>query len=30
LIVVRLVRGGSNWQSNGWGRRWGGLGSRRY
>ena len=30
LLVVRLVRGGSNWQSNGWGRRWGGLGSRRY
>jgi len=23
LIVVRLVRGGSTWQGNGWGRGWG-------
>jgi uncharacterized membrane protein YeaQ/YmgE (transglycosylase-associated protein family) len=31
LLVVRLVRGGSRWQGNGWGRRWGGWGSsRRY
>jgi len=30
LLVVRLVRGGSSWQGNGWGRRWGGWGSRRF
>ena len=30
LLVLRLVRGGSSWQGNGWGRRWGGWGSRRY
>ena len=23
LLVVRLVRGGSYWESSGWGRRWG-------
>jgi uncharacterized membrane protein YeaQ/YmgE (transglycosylase-associated protein family) len=30
LLVVRLVRGSSSWQGNGWNRRWGGWGSRRY
>ena len=30
LLVVRLVRGGGYWEGNGWGRRWGGWGSRRY
>jgi uncharacterized membrane protein YeaQ/YmgE (transglycosylase-associated protein family) len=30
LLVVRLVRGGSNWEGNGWGRRWSGWGSLRY
>jgi uncharacterized membrane protein YeaQ/YmgE (transglycosylase-associated protein family) len=30
LLVVRLVRGGGSWEGNGWGRRWGGWGSRRY
>lgn len=29
LLVVSLVRGGSNWQANGGGRRWG-WSSRRY
>jgi uncharacterized membrane protein YeaQ/YmgE (transglycosylase-associated protein family) len=29
LLVVRLVRGGSNWEGNSWGRRWGSWGSRR-
>ena len=28
LLVIRLVRGGGNWQGAGWGRRWGGWGSR--
>jgi len=28
LLVVRLVRGGSSWGGNGWGRRWGSWGSR--
>jgi uncharacterized membrane protein YeaQ/YmgE (transglycosylase-associated protein family) len=23
LLLVRLVRGGSYWESSGWGRRWG-------
>src|SRR5689334_5881268 len=23
LLIVRLVRGGSYWESSGWGRRWG-------
>jgi uncharacterized membrane protein YeaQ/YmgE (transglycosylase-associated protein family) len=23
LLVVRLVRGGSTWEGNGWSRRWG-------
>jgi uncharacterized membrane protein YeaQ/YmgE (transglycosylase-associated protein family) len=30
LLVVRLVRGGGTWEGTGWGRRWGGWGSRRY
>jgi uncharacterized membrane protein YeaQ/YmgE (transglycosylase-associated protein family) len=30
LLVVRLVRGGGYWEGSGWGRRWGGWGSRRY
>ena len=30
LLVVRLVRGGGSWEGSGWGRRWGGWGSRRY
>ncbi|HVB16168.1 MAG TPA: GlsB/YeaQ/YmgE family stress response membrane protein [Stellaceae bacterium] len=30
LLVVKLVRGGSGWQGNSWGRRWGGWGSRRW
>ena len=30
LLAVRLVRGGGTWEGNGWGRRWGGWGSRRY
>jgi uncharacterized membrane protein YeaQ/YmgE (transglycosylase-associated protein family) len=30
LLAVRLVRGGGAWEGNGWGRRWGGWGSRRY
>jgi uncharacterized membrane protein YeaQ/YmgE (transglycosylase-associated protein family) len=30
LIIARLVQGGGNWQGSGWGRRWGGWGSRRY
>lgn len=29
LLVVRLVRGGSNWEGNSWGRRWANWGSRR-
>ena len=30
LLVVRLVRGGGSWEGSGWGRHWGGWGSRRY
>ena len=30
LLVVRLVRGRSSWEGNGWGRRWSGWGSLRY
>ena len=30
LLVVRLLRGGGYFESSGWGRRWGGWGSRRY
>jgi uncharacterized membrane protein YeaQ/YmgE (transglycosylase-associated protein family) len=30
LLVVRLVRGGGYLEGSGWGRRWGGWGSRRY
>jgi uncharacterized membrane protein YeaQ/YmgE (transglycosylase-associated protein family) len=30
LLVVRLVRGGTSWNGGGWGRGWGGWGSRRY
>ena len=30
LLVVRLVRGGGYFEGSGWGRRWGGWGSRRY
>ena len=30
LLVVKLVRGGGSLEGTGWGRRWGGWGSRRY
>ena len=30
LVVLRLVRGGGYFEGSGWGRRWGGWGSRRY
>lgn len=30
LLIVRLVRGGGFSEGSGWGRRWGGWGSRRY